>query len=243
MLFRSAIFAIFCLHQVMAQSDADAAVVAKPSVKKIDETHYQVGEVLFDSKTREIRFPTIVNMTEGLLEYVIVHESGKVHESLLSTKISPTHLNLAFSLLRYTPSSELIPLPNETGGTSGNFPDVPADVKAAARVMIDVEWTQDGKTRRVPINDWIQHTVKATAMPHGPWVYGGSDFHDGSYVAELSGDIASIFLSPASVLQYPGEDYADDTVWIPFPKRVPAVGSAVTVIISPEQVSKSPPSP
>jgi hypothetical protein len=242
MLLRATLITLFCLHPVLAQTETEAAEV-KPSVKKIDETRYQVGDVSFDSKKREIRFPSIVNMAEGLLEYIIVHENGKVHESLLSTKISATHLNLAFTLLRFSPSRELIPLPNATGGTSGNFPEVPADIKAAARVIIEVEWKQDDQVRRVPINDWIQHSVKATSMPHGPWVYGGSDFHDGVYVAELSGDIASIFLSPASILQYPGEDYADDTVWIPFPKRVPAVGTAVTVIITPQQASKLLPAP
>ncbi len=125
-------------------------------------------------------------MTEGLLEYLIVHQNGKVHESLLSTEVSPTHLNLAFTLLRYPASKELYPLPNETGGVSDKFPEVPADVKAAARVTIDVEWTDDGKVRRVPVNEWIQHAVKATAMPAGPWVYGGSDFHEGKFVAETT---------------------------------------------------------
>jgi hypothetical protein len=240
MLTRLAILSILFASCGLAESEPEPA---KPSVKKIDDTHYQVGDVLFDSKSREIRFPANVNMTEGLLEYIIVHESGKLHESLLSTKISALHLNLAFTLLRFTPSRELCPLPNATGGTSGNFPEVPDETKAAARVMIDVEWKQDDKVRRVPINDWIQHGIKSTAMPSGPWVYGGSDFSDGKYVAELCGDIASIFLAPAAVLQYPGEDYADDTVWTPFPKRVPAVGSEVTVIITPQLTQKPLPPP
>ena len=45
-----------------------AAEPVKPSIKKLDETRYQIGEVVFDQKSREIRFPTKVNMTEGLLE-------------------------------------------------------------------------------------------------------------------------------------------------------------------------------
>jgi hypothetical protein len=215
----------------------------KPSVKQLDATRYQVGEVVFDQKTREIRFPTRVNMTEGLLEFLVVHQNGKVHESLLSTEISPTHLNLAFTLLRYSPSKELYPLPNETGGLSDKYPEVPADVKAAARVSIDVEWSDEGKIRRVPVNEWIQHEVKATAMPAGPWVYGGSDFHEGKFVAETSGDIAAIFLSMAALLNYPGVDNIDDTVWIPFPKRVPPEGTNVTVIIAPYQNAKPLPKP
>ncbi len=215
----------------------------KPSVRKLDGTRYQIGDVIFDEKSREIRFPTKVNMIEGQLEYLIVHVNGKVHEALLSTEISPTHLNLAFTLLRYLPSHELYPLPNETGGVSNKFPQVAPDVKAASRVTIEVEWIEDGKVRRIPVNEWIQHGIKATAMPAGPWVYGGSDFFEGKFIAETSGDVVAIFLAESALLNYPGEDRDNDDVWTPFPKRVPAEGTNVTVIITPYQNSKPLPKP
>ena len=195
---------------------------SNPPSKNSTPPAIRIGKVIFDQKSREIRFPAKVNMSEGLLEFLIVHENGKVHESLLNTDISPTHLNLAFTLLRYPASRELYPLPNETGGLSGQFPDVPADIKAGARVAIDVEWTDNGKTRRLPINDWIQHAVKTTAMPPGPWVYGGSEFYDGKFAPETTGDIAAIFVSQSALINYPGQDNRDDTVWVAFPKRVPA---------------------
>ena len=74
--------------QEPAPVESPAPEPAKPSVKQLDETRFQIGEVTFDKKTREIRFPTKVNMTEGQLEFLVVHENGKVHESLLSTTIS-----------------------------------------------------------------------------------------------------------------------------------------------------------
>lgn len=209
-----------------------------PSVKKLDATRFQVGEVIFDQKSREIRFPAQINMTEGLLEFLVVHQNGKIHESLLSTQISPTHLNLAFTLLRFPASKELYLLPTESGAASDQYPEVPAEVKAAARVTIEVEWEDHGKTRRIPVNEWIQHAVKSTAMPAGPWVYGGSIFENGQFTAESSGDIAAIFLSMQAIINYPGEDHTDDTVWTPFPKRVPPQGTNVTVIIAPYSKSK-----
>ena len=214
-----------------------------PSVKKLDSTRYQVGEVIFDQKSREIRFPSKVNMTEGLLEFLIVHQNGKVHESLLSTEISPTHLNLAFTLLNYTASKELYPLPNETGGISDHYPEVPAEIKAAARVTIEVEWSDNGKSHRLPVNEWIQHAVKSTTMAAGPWVYGGSDFYEGKFNAETSGEIAAIFLSMQALINYPGDDHIDDTVWMAFPKRVPPERTNVTVIIAPYQNLKPLPKP
>lgn len=216
---------------------------ARPAVEKLDASRYKVGEVILDRKTREIRFPAAINMDEGLIEYLIVHENGKVHESLLVTKTSPTHVNLAFTLLRYPPSRELYALPNETGGQSDKFPDVPEDVKAAARILIDVEWVEDGKTRRLPVNEWVQHAVKTTAMKAGPWVYGGSEFFDGKYSPEMSGDVVAIFLTGSAIVNYPGEDNRDDTVWLAYPKRVPPAGTPVTVIFRPHAKPAADPSP
>lgn len=205
----------------------------KPSVEKLDGNLCRIGQVTFDTKTREIRFPAKVNMTEGLLEFLVVTETGKIHESLLSSTITPTDLNLAFTLLRYPASKELTPLPNETGGTSNNYPDVPADIKAGARVTIEVEWQEAGKTRRLSANDMIRHDVKTTAMPPGPWIYGGSDVFEGKFVADSTGDLIAIFEAPSAILNASGEDSRDDTVWVPYPKRVPALATSVTLIIKP----------
>ena len=209
----------------------------KPQVEKLDATRFRIGDVEFDAKSREIRFPARVNMTEGLLEYLVVHTNGKVHESLFITDISATHLNLALTLLRYPASRELYPLPTPTGGLSDKFPDVPETIRKASRVLIDVEWQDDEKLRRSPVNDWIQHTVKASAMPAGPWVYGGSEFYDGKFVPETTGDIIAIFTAQSAMINYPGDDNRDDTVWIVYPKRVPAEGTHVTIILHPYQPS------
>lgn len=239
----SCAFASLALAQDPPSEESKAAAPPKPSVKQLDETHFQVGEVSFDKKSREIRFPTKVNMIEGLLEYLIVHENGKVHESLLSTKISPTDLNLAFTLLRYPPSVELYSQPAPAGDKPVPAPVVSAEVKAGARVSINVEWKDKGKTRRLPINEWIQHGVKETTMPAGPWVYGGSNFNEGIYSAEASGDVAAIFLSNDAILNYPGDDHDNDDVWTVFTKRVPAEGTDITVIIAPYHPAKPLPKP
>jgi hypothetical protein len=116
-------------------------------------------------------------------------------------------------------------------------------VKAGARVAIDVAWDDGGKPRRLPINEWVQHAVTTKNMPAGPWVYGGSGFYDGKFNAETTGDIAAIFVSQASLINYPGDDNHDDTVWLAFTKRVPEVGTDVTVIIAPYAKTPQPSKP
>lgn len=211
----------------------------KPVVEKLDGDNFRLGMVTFNRKTREIRFPAKINMNEGLLEFLVVHENGKTHESLLTTTISATHLNVVLALLHYTPSRELYALPNETGGLSGEFPKVPDDIKAGARLKIDVETVQDGKTLRLPVSKWIQDAEKSVAMPSGPWVYGGSDVFEGKFVPETTGDIIAIFVSQSAMINYPGDGNQNDDIWIPTPKKVPAPGTEVTVILTPNTSIKN----
>lgn len=172
-------------------------------------------------------------MTTGLIEFLIVHKNGKIHEALFTTDVTPSDINLAITLLRYKPSPELYALPNETGGLSGNFPEVPEHIRADARVSIDVEWTKGGKPQRIAANEWIQHATTSAAMPTSHWVYGGSQIEEGRFAADAVGDIAAIFLSHAAMINYPGTDNGDDTVWLAFENRVPPEGTNLTLIIAP----------
>lgn len=213
---------------------AEAPAATEPVVKELDGDRLQVGEVVFNRKTREIRFPARVNMNnDELLEFAVVHENGKTHESLLATSISATHLNLAFKLLRYPASPEFFSIVGEDGSTPLPPPDPPAEVKAGARLDILVEWKDADETRSVKLNEWISHVTTGQSMPADPWVYGGSGFNEGRFLAETSGDLIAIYLSNSSLVNYSGEDHDSDEVWVAFPKRVPPVGTAVNVIIRP----------
>ena len=74
----------------------------KPRVEKIGESRFRMGDIEFDAKTKEIFLPAVVNKREGgPVEYLIVHEGGKVHESILTTKASPLHLQVVMKLLKH----------------------------------------------------------------------------------------------------------------------------------------------
>ena len=210
------------------------AAPEKPQVVKLDENRYLIGKVTLDRRTREIRFPAKVNMDEGLLEFLLVQEKGKVHEAMLLTDASPTHINIAFMLLRYLPSNELFSQLDETGHMTGMYFDVPAEVKANARILIEVEWKDAaGKTQRKPINEWIKNTKTDVVMEPGPWLYTGSITHEGKYLPELTGDLFAIFTAPEAIVNYPGGDADSDLVWYAFSDRVPAKNTEITMIITP----------
>ncbi len=222
--------------QVVAQEEpAPEAKPEAPKVEKIDENHYRIGDVTLDKKTREIRFPAVVNMREGLLECLVVHQNGKIHESLFRTETSPTNINVALALLRYKPSKELYRIYKEPGVLSENFHKETDETKLASRIGIDVEVEKDGETKRYPVSDWIRHDTTAKAMPPTHWVYGGSEFYDGIFAPESTGDIAVIFLSNSSLINYPGDDNLNDEVWSSFTERIPELDAKVTLVIAPYQ--------
>ncbi len=208
----------------------------EPVVKELDADRVQVGEVIVNKKTREIRFPAEVNMCrDENLEYAIVHAQGKIHESLLLTYVTGMELNVAFKLLRYEGSPELYAEWEKNGALSNRFPEVKAEVKEAARIDIGVEWKEEDKTRTAKLNDWIQHGTTGESMPADPWVYGGSMIYKGSFLSQSTGDIAAIYITNAALINYSGKDNKSDEVWSPYPKRVPEEGTKVTVIITPHK--------
>lgn len=217
--------------------EPEPAKPVTPNVEKLSGSRYRVGKVEFDSKTREIHIPAKVNMNgsagESPLECLLVRPHGKVHESLFTTDAAALDINLAFTLLRFSPSAELYALPNQTGGLSGEYPKVPQEIQRAARIRIQIEQTTDGTPVKVPVGNWIRHTTKLTAMPESPWVYGGSEFMNGQYLPESTGDLVAILTARASLINYPGEGRDDDNTWQAFPKRVPALETEVILIFSP----------
>lgn len=223
-------------NPVPPNTEPAAPPKAALSMVQLDADRFKIGDVELNRQTRAIRFPATINMREGLLEFVIVHDKGKVHESLLRTAINATHLNLALKLLRYQSSPELFMLRDEEGFPNGLMPVVDAKTKAAARVEIRMLW-KDGETERsASVNECITNNRTNTVMPSGPWVYGGSAVHDGRYVAEVTGDIVAILTTQAAIFNYPGdnnrvgEDYAS---WYALTKMIPDVGTAVTAEIRP----------
>ena len=107
-------------------------------------------------------------------------------------------------------------------------------MKTASRVELLLSWnTADGKAGKATLNELITNTTTSQPVAATPWIYGGSYIHEGAFAAETTGDIAAIFTSRASLFNYPGKDREDDTVWIPTPKRTPAVGTRITVTITP----------
>ena len=150
-----------CLLLTLAiASYSEEAKPTEPKVKALGDGNYSLGLIKFNENTRRISFPGEVNQIEGVLEFALVHENGKLHESLLATKASALNLNVALKLLHFKESPELFPALDENFEKLDDAPIVSDETKAAARLQILISWEKDGKKVEHPINDLIYNLFK-----------------------------------------------------------------------------------
>ncbi|MEM7384572.1 MAG: YdjY domain-containing protein [Verrucomicrobiota bacterium] len=202
-------------------------------VIRIDEGHFQVGNILLQKKTREISFDARVNQTAGAIEFLLVHGKGKIHESVFACDISPTDLNIAFKLLGYPSSPELFEIRTPDFKPTGSFPKVPNDVSSRARIGIKVTWREDAEEKTVDANELVTNSRTGGVVPPGPWLYTGSLITKSGFRAETTGDIIAIYTTASAMVNYPGQSRIHDDIWSVTPDRLPARDTPVRITIGP----------
>lgn len=206
------------------------------AVEKLDDGRIRIGEVLVDAGARSVSFPAKVNMDAGYLEYLLVTERGKKHESLLSTAARPVNLHAAMLLLGVKGS----PASCVEGGTAHEKPArIDAEFLATAKlptgdpVMLTVTWAgEDGTPRSAPAEDWLIDEARNRPAGRGPWIYNGSEILRGHFVAESDGSVVALIRDPVALINNPREGNDNDLIWKPNAGTVPPVGTPVTVTIT-----------
>ena len=216
-----------------APKSAENAAPVDPAkaIQRIEGTRFKLGLLEFDETTREIRIPAKVNMREGLLEYVLVHESGKVHESLFSTAVKPTELNVLMLLLNWKQSDAFF---DYTEPERGGVPVKGAKNPPPSHVEVHVAWKdKDGKDHTCRVENWLHQVEKKAKITVEPFIYTGSRImQDGQFLAEQTGSILALYVDPGSMVNNPRDGNDLDDVWINDP-AVPEKDTPVTVIFKP----------
>lgn len=219
-------------REVAAKEMADA----QARVKKVGDGFYELGAIKINSKTREIQVPCVLNMTEGLLEYVLVHEHGKTHESLLRTSISPTELNVALLLTHYEPhlkeAAQFLPDPTPV---TQKLMASPQAKPGANQVKLEVRWKdKDGKEHTAPVTRWIHEKDAKAPRDAQHWTYTGSMISQTGFAAQFDGSMIAIYFDLISLINFPVKENAFDDLWKVETSQVPALDSPVTLVISPK---------
>lgn len=174
-----------------------------------------------DPIAHSLSLPAEVNMDSGFIEYALVHESGKVHESLLRTSIPPHSIHLGLLLLRP--------------------PEIPAPSPGTLPPRLDI-WVEpeNKKSPRVRVEAWIHNTDRQAPMVEDSWWHTGSRIQNGGLTASRLGSVIAIMTDPDALIANPREGHEQDDIWMVNANTVPPAGTPVTVTMQYHDFKKSP---
>lgn len=216
---------------------------APPPASAIDTPHatnlreiapgiFDYHGIRLDKKHRCITFDGTVNQRNGLIEYLLVNDKGKLHESLLATKLAPHDIHLAMLLIGLTENTKSNldePLPPSAIDTA-YLHDTPK--LKGVPVRISVAWTQAGQRQQAAAESWIFNLHTNLLMSPGPWTYNGSLIMDGTFLADQDLSIVSVITDPTALANNPREGYDDDLIWQVQASAVPPLNTPVEITLT-----------
>lgn len=195
-----------------------SAAVTNAIVQRLGDGVFQIGAVRLDKKQQSISFPGSVNMHEGVIEYVLVNKTGKLHESLFKTDAEPYHIHTAMLLL---------------GAKGGLVKTVTPEKKqsdvAGDPLLVFASWQQNGVEKKFPIEDLVSNLETKTNASRGFWLYNGSRLIDGTFLAQRDGSIVSTIADPDALVNNPRPGRDNDDIWQVNPTNAPPLNTPVQI--------------
>lgn len=165
-----------------------------------------VGKTSVDAREMTVSFDAKVNMRDGQVEYLVVHGTGKIHESIFTTTASAKEMHVA--ALLFAEGVDKPKLKVET---------------------ISAVWIAEGKTNRVNVGELIIDKKKGRPRSAIQWTYRGSRVVNGVFLAEREGSVIAIMEDQDALIDQAAPDASDDENWEPNAKALPAIGTEVRV--------------
>ena len=208
-----------------ARAGAEDALRKDLVIEPMANGNVRVGTVEVDKKSREVRIPATVNMTAGTVEYALVTNTGKCHESLFSTAATPRDIHVAMLLLGVKPAA------------MGQRADRGLVVPDNSAVQARAEWADAGKqvshplaglflVMPVPAPEARQAGLKA------PWLYNGSRFTNGGFAATIEGSVIALMTDDMALINNACADRADDDSHVPDTNLLPKPGTPATIVLA-----------
>lgn len=209
---------------------------AQQKLKKLSATEYELEGIRINAATREVRIPTKVELKQAPIEYMLVHETGKTHESVLTTAVSPTSVQVALLLANYQAATEGMLTKVPEAERPKIWKEEPPAKPKGNRVKITVEWKAGEETKTAPLSTWVQNIDTRKPPPDlDTWVFNGSYMDERGFIGQAEGSIVAVWLDRGALINSPAEGNWRDELWISLPANIPDEGTPVTVIISPAQ--------
>ncbi|TAK56660.1 MAG: hypothetical protein EPO24_10970, partial [Bacteroidetes bacterium] len=210
-------FSVLTAQEKTNLTKQDTAAVSNP-IQKIDEFRYKIGNVILDSKRREIMLQGAVNMEKGVVELLACAQGGKLHETVLVIDAVPYHLQVALLLLGLQYKGGL-----EYQGD--------ARTPQGDSVEVYVTWSKNGKDTTVRGEDLVWDVKAASSMEHTSWIFVGSKMVEGRFMADQEKSLITTYHDPFTIFDNPLQGGANDELYKVNEQLVPPKGTPVTVSI------------
>lgn len=202
------------------------------------------GKVRLDATRREVSFPAVVNRRDGPMEYLLVHTSGKTHESVLRTDVQPSQIQMALLLLGAKGAVATNTLGGESGPMDGGGPEPVSEPSSenlpGDKVSLRVRWDAEGRQITRAASEFIRNgAASSDSKPgRGNWVYNGSIVAGGRFLADLDGSVISLVTDPVALINNEAPGHDNDEIWGVDTNGLPAAGVPLEVVIGLEKVAK-----
>ena len=225
-------------------SAAQEAAPPVPAMREVSPGIFELGKIRLDQKARTISLPATVNKAnDDLLEYLLVTPDGARHESLLVSEVAPRDVHFAMLLLGAKGSGEKHPTELPPGQLSDEFLKKAPKPKGDT-LSITVKWkTADGSEKSASVEDWLLDPKTKKAVARGPWLYSGSMFFEGIFIAQQEGCFAALVINPNALINNPRKGNDSDEAWTPNTKAIPPVDTPLTLTITLEKIADEPSAP
>lgn len=219
------VISLLILVPIMAQSQDDAG---EPVLQKKDKTTYQLNDIVIDTKAGSISFPCAVNMNDGLLEVILCTKEGKLHESLLSTTVTPLEFQTALLLLGLDPVNEEPDDPAKSDPLS-NFTTIetPGD-----SVVMFLSLQRDGQQVTEPIEHFVFDESVKKELGKSTWLFRGPVTHRSGHVI-IDPDVTMIatYSDPIALMELNAQSKFDDELFYVNKNKNLIIGEPATLII------------
>ena len=209
----------------MAQPIAPAgagSLATNELIRRVGPGRYEIGKIQLDQEKATLRFPAQINQKAGPIEYLLVADYGKIHESLLRTDVPPYHVQLALLLLGAKPQ-----------GT--NNPEASPSPSARSRkgeLSIAIAWKSWGLTRRKEAGSFIRDRRAGATIERGHWKFVGSQMRENGFAAQLDGSIITVIDDADAIVGNSLPNSDDDDNWEATGRKLPGLDAKVEVILT-----------
>jgi hypothetical protein len=190
-------------------------------MQKISDSKYLFGQVLLDQKERFLEFNATTNQTNGLIEYALVHEDGKTHESLFRTKVRPQIIHACLLLLK---------IPVEQRFFTNLWAEKPSVIDfSKSSIDTKVFWEENGTSVSTSLENLALNSKNQQTLKEGVLIFTGSKKIEETYLAEMSGSIIAVYADEEAVINSSDHDSNNDDVWLANGKEMPEIEVPVKV--------------